>query len=522
MEKHLELVETLNALETKMLLALSDGAVKADQELLKACEISEGQFRTAVELLKGKEALAVIAEWNDEFVTLTEVGQTAAVQGLVEMALLQEVQKSESMTIGELREKLTGRAPEEIGSAVGNLKELGLLVSGDSGKVTARIEQLPQTPLLLLQELVTKTAQAGTLLLAELTAAEQKLVKEGFKKRGKGKALFAIKTVKRARFQISTLGGAAAAVLHERGLTGKELNQLTPQMLADGSWRDARFRKYNISLKATRILVGKFNAYRQFLEHLQKQLLAMGFEEMRGPLLEAEFWNMDALFMPQFHSAREIHDAYFIKAPQYAESIPDEFIRQVAAVHENGGGTGSKGWGYSFDRQRTRRLILRSQGTALSARQLAQGPKVPGKYYAIARCFRYDRVDASHAPDFFQVEGIVVDEQANFKTLLGLLEIFAKEIAKAKDVKFVPAYFPFTEPSVEVHMKHPVLGWMELGGAGVFRPEVALPLGVRQPVMAWGLGIDRMAMMALAINDIRDLFTTDLEFVRATRMKGVL
>ncbi len=148
---------------------------------------------------------------------------------------------------------------------------------------------------------------------------------------------------------------------------------------------------------------------------------------------------------------------------------------------------------------------------------MAAGPKIPGKYFSIARCFRYDQVDATHAPDFFQVEGIVLGEGITFRTLLGLLRLFAGEVARAPEVKFLPAYFPYTEPSVELHVKHPKLGWMELGGAGLFRPEVTRPLGVSVPVIAWGLGLDRMAMMALGIRDIRDLFTPDLEQIRAQR-----
>jgi len=139
---------------------------------------------------------------------------------------------------------------------------------------------------------------------------------------------------------------------------------------------------------------------------------------------------------------------------------------------------------------------------------------VPGKYFAIARCFRYEQVDATHLSDFYQIEGIVLGEEINFRHLLGLLELFAEEVAQAKEVRFTPAYFPFTEPSVELHINHPKVGWMELGGAGLFRPEVTLPLGVEVPVIAWGLGIDRMAMNALGINDIRRLFAPDLDFMR--------
>ncbi|MFQ5949985.1 MAG: phenylalanine--tRNA ligase subunit alpha, partial [Nitrospiria bacterium] len=157
---------------------------------------------------------------------------------------------------------------------------------------------------------------------------------------------------------------------------------------------------------------------------------------------------------------------------------------------------------------------LRSQGTSVSARTLGEGPNIPGKYFSIARCFRYDQVDATHAPDFYQVEGIVLGPEIHFRTLLGLLTLFAKEVARAEVIKFLPAYFPFTEPSVEMHVRHPKLGWMELGGAGLFRPEVTGPLGVDVPVIAWGLGLDRMAMVALEVADIRDLFSSDLGLIR--------
>jgi phenylalanyl-tRNA synthetase alpha chain len=235
---------------------------------------------------------------------------------------------------------------------------------------------------------------------------------------------------------------------------------------------------------------------------------------------------MDALFMPQFHPARDIHDVYFVKHPTHARDIAEPYLSRVARVHEHGDEAGSTGWGYQFDKERSKRLVLRSQGTAVSAHQLTligrpvgEGGLGGGKFFSIARCFRYDQVDATHATDFFQIEGIVLGADINFRTLLGLLNLFARGVAQAKEVKFVPAYFPFTEPSVELHVKHPRLGWMELGGAGLFRPEVTLPLGVEVPVIAWGLGLDRMAMVALGIHDIRDLFTTDLDLIRTMRGK---
>jgi phenylalanyl-tRNA synthetase alpha chain len=284
-------------------------------------------------------------------------------------------------------------------------------------------------------------------------------------------------------------------------------------MLQDGSWRSRRFRPYNVAVPRARVPIGRRNPYVEFLERLKDKLVSLGFEEFDGPLVETEFWNSDALFMPQFHSARDIHDVFYIKSPTHHRSIEQPYLDNVAAAHENGGDTGSRGWGYRFDRDFTRRLILRSQGTVLSAKQLHKA-KVPGKYFGVVRCFRPDDVDVYHAADFYQTEGIVLGPSVNLKTLLGLLKVFAEEVAGAREIKYVPAYFPFTEPSVEVHMRHPKIGWMELGGSGIFRPEVTRPMGIDVPVLAWGLGIDRMAMVSMGINDIRDLFTPDIDAVR--------
>ena len=293
---------------------------------------------------------------------------------------------------------------------------------------------------------------------------------------------------------------------------------LTPELLASGAWRTARFRPYNLASPPQRVPMGRKNPYVDFLEELKDKLSSLGFEEFDGPLLETEFWNSDALFMPQFHSARDIHDVYHVKRPTHARAIEQPYLDQVAAAHENGWTTGSLGWRYPFDREFTRRMILRSQGTVLSAKQLPKA-RVPGKYFGVVRCFRYDRVDATHLADFYQTEGIVLGEEVNLRTLLGLLKMFAVEVAGAREFKFVPGYFPFTEPSVEAHIRHPELGWFELGGSGIFRPEVTKPLGIEVPVLAWGLGIDRMALVAMGLNDLRELFTSDIEQVRLRRRK---
>jgi phenylalanyl-tRNA synthetase alpha chain len=160
----------------------------------------------------------------------------------------------------------------------------------------------------------------------------------------------------------------------------------------------------------------------------------------------------------------------------------------------------------------------RAHDTAISPRFLMRKDlKIPGKYFSLVRCFRPDVIDATHGVEFNQLGGIIIDKDLSFRHLLGLLKNFAVEITKAKEVRFFPDYFPFTEPSTQISVKHPKLGWMEIAGAGVFRPELTIPLGVKEPVIAWGFGLDRLAMLKLGIKDIRDLFSHDLGFLRDSK-----
>ncbi len=510
------LIRSLHPLEIRILRACPEGGEASGAALREGAGLPEDRFRRGIQWLLSKEVVTVKREEVREAVHLTELGKRYAASGLPEALLIDHVERHEGLSVPDL---LGGtELPEaEVRSAFGKLKKQGVLMV-EHGTVTLR-PHADVAPHRKMAETIRRLAGAEETVLADLDAQDQDVVRSLIHKRHRAKGAFYLETATDRFFALTEAGRAVRGEVVARGLTGEEISRLTPEMLRDGSWRGKAFRSYSLDFAPPRALVARRHPYREFLDYLKYKLIAMGFEEMRGPLVECEFWNMDALYMPQFHSARDIHDAYFVKEPAHASWIDPEILKRVAAAHEHGGDTGSTGWGYSFDEKKTHRLVLRTQGTALSARTCGSNPKIPGKYFAFARCFRPDTVDATHACDFFQIEGIVLGDDVNFQTLLGLLKLFAVEVAKAEEVKFVPGYFPFTEPSVEAHMKHPQLGWVELGGAGIFRPEVTRPLGVSVPVLAWGLGIDRMAMVALKINDIRELFSTDLDAIRRRRLE---
>ena len=279
-------------------------------------------------------------------------------------------------------------------------------------------------------------------------------------------------------------------------------------------------RVYDVESPVPKIFMGKKTPYVQFLTQIREKLVGLGFNEMHAPLIVPEFYNFDVLFQPQNHPARTWTDTYQLKRPLKGKLPSKNIVNSIKAAHENGGVSKSTGWGYKWDENIAKKLMPAAHGTAHSAKQLTKGVTTPNKHFAIARCFRPDVLDATHLIEFNQMEGFIVGEDLNFKHLLGMLKEFAIEVAGAEKVKFFPDYYPFTEPSVQLSALHPEMGWIEFAGAGMFRPEMLENLGIKGQAIAWGMGIDRLAMFKLGINDIRHLFSEDLSYLR--NAKGVL
>ena len=507
--------KNLHALEVRVLRAYEPGEDLTAERLERELGYKQGHANQAFSWLTGKGLLKETGRKTLVFYEITESGKRQAQAGTAEECLLAFLKENGPATLPEVAAALS-MEQKDAGSAFGALSKEGA-VKMDSEKKAAFVKEPSSSRMKITRSLLERGAKEGLIAKANLSAEEAAVMASIAKKRGAADAPFRIAERDVVTYTLTEQASAVKAALEEAGLTGMELGAVTPDLLKSGEWKNAAFRAYNIGLPPARVVPGRSNPYAAFLEATKDKLCSLGFEEFDGPLVETEFWNSDALFMPQFHAARDIHDVYYIKEPVKAKAIEEPFLSNVAQTHEDGGDTGSRGWNYSFDREFTKRLILRSQGTVLSAHTLASKPNIPGKYFGIVRCFRYDKVDATHLADFYQTEGIVLGKEVNLRTLLGFLQMFAVEIAGATDVKYVPGYFPFTEPSIEVHIKHPKLGWFELGGSGIFRPEVTRPLGIDVPVLAWGIGIDRMALMALGLNDLRELFSSDIEGVRLRR-----
>ncbi len=300
-------------------------------------------------------------------------------------------------------------------------------------------------------------------------------------------------------------------------IVGKEVANLTEELIKTGMWRKVGFRKYNVEVTGKKIYPGKKHILSYYIESVRKIFLDLGFQEAEGPIIESSFWNFDALYQPQDHPARDLADTFYMKNPRVAKLPDKRTVDEVAKTHENGSGTGSKGWGYKWSQEIAKQVILRTHTTAVSARMLAK-IEPPAKIFSIGRVFRNETLDYKHHIEFTQVEGIVVDENVSFRDLLGYLKEFYLRLG-FKKIRFTPSYFPYTEMSTQPEVYFEEKNeWLEVGGSGIFRPEVTKPLGIDVPVLAWGLSLERPIMLALGINDIRNFYDrNDLKLLR--RMK---
>lgn len=428
-------------------------------------------------LLAGRGLVHVEKEVHTTY-ALTDEGSRYAREGLPERQLLQSFEGRISMA------DLTKHPLSRVG--IGQMRKKGWVTIRDG--------------------MVEKTGQ-------EMISEEERALREPGCE-GKGVSLLVKRGLlieqQETRYLISlTPDGEAIA---KKGLDLEaEIGTLTREQIIGGSWKDLPLRRYSLGTLPRKIYPGKIHPYQRILDEMRQTLLEMGFAEIYGGLVQSSFWNFDALFQPQDHPAREMQDTFFLKE---TVPVPPGFER-VRDMHLHGGTTSSTGWGGDWRVEKAEQCVLRTHTTSLSIQHLVSHPEPPVKVFCIGRVYRRESIDSTHLAEFEQLEGIVMDKDVTFRHLLGFLKEFYGRMG-FEGVRFRPGYFPYTEPSVEPEVFVDGLGWVEMGGAGVFREEVRAPWGVKHPVLAWGLGVSRVAMLRLGLKDLRQLYRTDIDFVRET------
>jgi len=291
----------------------------------------------------------------------------------------------------------------------------------------------------------------------------------------------------------------------------EETGTLTRDQIISGDWKNLSLRRYDVGTLPRKAWPGKIHPYQRIIAEMREILLEMGFTELYGGIIQQSYWNFDALFQPQDHPAREMQDTFYL-----GETLPlPEGYERVKAMHESGGETSSTGWGGVWKEEKAEQCVLRTHTTSVSIQYLAQNPSPPVKAFCIGRVYRRETIDCTHLAEFEQLEGIVMDEGVHFGHLLGILSEFYHRMG-FEGVRFKPSYYPYTEPSLDAEVYVEGFGWIEMGGAGVFRQEVTAPFGIDYPVLAWGLGVSRIAMLRLGLKDLRHLHRSDITFLRET------
>ncbi|MCX6678278.1 MAG: phenylalanine--tRNA ligase subunit alpha [Methanothrix sp.] len=489
--------------DVKVLKAISEGD-SDPQSIAEKLGMKVEAVRASADAL-GEQGIIQVTKSVEEIVSLTEEGTKYAKEGLPERNLFQSLGSGKPMS--ELKDPA-----HKIGLGWLRKKGWATIQGGEIKPLNSALKGKDEEILQVLLAGAKSSAELDKKGLADL----------------KSRGLVASSKSKEWRYEI-TEEGISRIKGTERTITvgisaaiAQGITQISSDLIKNGEWGkestdnwvklDGKLytaRPYDVTLAADRIFPGKKHPYQRLIDFMREIMLEMGFVEIKGQIVQSSFWNFDALFQPQDHPAREMQDTFYLDS---LADIPD--YSRVKEMHECGG-AGSAGWGGCWKPEVARQEVLRTHTTGVTIKYLAEHPEPPVKAFGIDRVYRREAIDATHTPEFEQLEGIVMDRDVTFSHLLGILKEFYAKMG-FEEVRFRPGYFPYTEPSVEPEVFIDGLGWVELGGAGVFRKEVTAPFGIEHPVLAWGLGVSRVAMLKLGLKDLRLLYQSDIEWLRIT------
>jgi phenylalanyl-tRNA synthetase alpha chain len=244
----------------------------------------------------------------------------------------------------------------------------------------------------------------------------------------------------------------------------------------------------DVTLPAKKPMVGHRHPNSVALEEVERIFVGMGYEVVEGPEVEYDYYNFEALNIPANHPAKDEQDTFYV----------------------------------------TSNILLRTQTSPVQVREMEKG-KLPIRLIAPGRVYRSDEVDATHSPSFHQIEGLVIDKNITFSDLKGTLAEFAKQLfGEETKVKFRPHHFPFTEPSAEVDVTCfkcggkgcrfcKGSGWIEILGCGMVHPKVLKMSGIdpeQYSGFAFGVGLERIALLKYEIDDMRLLYENDIRFLK--------
>jgi len=463
------LSHVLHDIEKQIVKALQSEPNLTEEQLVQKTKLSMDQIRRGVEWLRQKK-LADVSETIKISSSLGKNGLDSLKNGLPERRLVNLV-KDGPKTFDEIRSSLQG---PDFNAAIANAKKndwISIEKMETGSKISLKREPV-QTP----EELMIST-------IGEKTISSNPL------------SMFpALKPLmERPDFIIQHEEKTKTASLSEPG------KKIDLEKLDSGA--------IDVEADVPHVHAARIHPLKDTINEIRETFVHLGFSEILGNLSQSSFWNFDALFTPQDHPARELQDTFYLQGLNAKQLATPAQIKNVSNAHK-------KGWRYYWDIQEARKMVLRTHTTCVTIKHLADKKPDEARIFSLGRVFRNEKLSFKHLAEFNQVEGVVVGKHITLRDLMGIQKEFYRKIGLTK-VKFWPTFFPYTEPSLQSMVYNEKLGkWIELFGMGIFRPEVTKPLGITKPVLAWGGGIERIAMLKFGLDDVREFYNNNLSWLR--------
>ena len=455
--------QVFHDIEKKIITSLKENPIQTPETLEKSTQLLPDQIRRGIEWLKLKN-LAIVDESKSSTMSLGKNGLDSFEKGLPERRLLNLV-KNGPRKLSDLQKELGFI----FGPAMGLCRKNNWIETS-SDEIILKI-----TPSILPGE---KTIQQ---------IGKNKLLKEQIDK------IDLTELLKRPDFIVEDI------------IKSKKISLTNSAKSIDVSNISGAI---DVEAKVPELFVARTHPLKDTIDEIREIFVTLGFSEILGNMTQSSFWNFDALFTPQDHPARELQDTFFLDGISAKKIGTAEQIRKVSDSHK-------KNWRYQWDINEARKMVLRTHTTCVTIKHLAENKPDEARIFSLGRVFRNEKVSYKHLVEFNQIEGIVVGKDANLRNLMGIQREFYKRIGITK-IKFWPTFFPYTEPSLQTMVYNEKLGkWIELFGMGIFRPEVTKPLGITKPVLAWGGGIERIAMLKYDLDDVREFYNNNLGWLRS-------
>jgi phenylalanyl-tRNA synthetase, alpha subunit len=488
----------LSPQEVLVLKQLSDGVEIFDSEIISE-KFSSENIRGAVSWLekKGLISVRVIAEAVH---SLTAQGKDFLEHGLPETELFQMLLKNEVLTMEQIFKEMD-RERAKIG--ITQMAKFG--VKPVSGRMELPESNDIETILDIREKVLSKIAHNSA-----ITEEKEKDQLDNITKRS---GLVDTKIRRKRMVMLTDTGKKMLDELPEEDSEGN----LTSEMIVSGTWKDKHFRPYDLQMPGKTINRNGLHPLTLLIDKVRQIYLSMGFTEIKDNIIELAGWNMDALFIPQDHPARDMQDTFFMDSDLATLEDDDEkLFRKIGNVHRSGM-RGYTGWASSWSMNETRKTLLRTHTTASTLRALHKQPDSELAVFSVDKVFRHESVDWKHLAEFYQMEGAIHSKNANLSTLKWFLKKFYSRLG-FDEIELIPSYYPYTEPSIDIIV---IINGkeVEMGGSGVIRPEVRRPLGLKNNVIAWGMGLERLALMYYGLDDVRKLYNSDIDWLRSYRIK---